>query len=288
MYFSQNKLGRSGGPQYWLNELEPSHQEHLARKRACPVVLMTRYGEIATQFEAVHRNYKRDQRTGKLIKANAQHDRLQRGSSPHSIWKELCHWFGFPDEKVIEKVHADIELDGGGRFVLIPYKFTFRERKHPIEFKKPTSPLTVGVSGVSALWNEQLGFTLKKDAELFKWVLGEISRVVEDNRRHAGISESDILRTAGALRRLGLSLSAYRTQGLDCPGSGFQFLGLPTYQCDVEIKHRASKLSYQIERHAPLGRLVVLCIDDDLTNPPVGVDVIALSSLESVMKTIRQ
>ena len=73
MYFSQNKLGESGGPQYWLNELESGHREHLQRMKACPVVLMTRYGEIPAHFEAVHKDFKRDKRTGKLVRANAQH-----------------------------------------------------------------------------------------------------------------------------------------------------------------------------------------------------------------------
>lgn len=287
MYFSQNKLGASGGPQYWLNELESGHREHLRRKKACPVVLMTRYGEIPAHFEAVHKDFKRDKQTGKLVRANAQHNRLQKGSSSHSIWREICRWSGFSAEKAIERVDFSMMLDGQGRFVLEPYKFTFRNSKRFVEFKKHGAPLTVGASGVSPLWGEQLQAARTKDIELFRWAHEEINRVVVDHNRRSGISESDLLRAAGALRHLGVCLGPSLTRGFDCPESGFKFLALPEYPCPVEIKHRASSLDYQFKRYAPLGRLAVLCMNDDLTNPPEKVDVISLATLQAAMRNLR-
>src|SRR5882672_6215223 len=112
VYFSQNKLRDLGGRKYWLNELSTRDREHLRSRKACEVVLMTRYGEVPTKFEAIHKDYSRDKKTGKLIKAHADHDRLQKGSAPHSIWREICRWFGFPKDAPIEKVDADITQDG--------------------------------------------------------------------------------------------------------------------------------------------------------------------------------
>ncbi|MBI3884666.1 MAG: hypothetical protein HY302_02895 [Opitutae bacterium] len=287
MYFSQNKLGQTGGPQYWLNDLAPGHQEHLRRKKACPVILMTRYGEVSARFEAVYRDYKRDKNSGEIVAANAQHDRLQKGSSKHSIWGEICEWFGFPDQKAIERVDADLTLDGHGRFVLIPYKFSFRASNRAIEFKKPNSPLSVGLGGVSVLWHEQLRMARTSDAQLFCWAHEEINRVVLDHQRRSGISESDLLRAAGALRHLGVGLGPSLTKGFDCPESEFKFLSLPKYPCPVEIKHRASSLDYQFKRYAPLGRLAVLCMEDDLPNPPENVDVISLVALGAALKELR-
>jgi len=56
---------------------------HLQRKTSCPVILQTPYGPIETPFVALDRDYKLEK--GRLVKANAQHDRIQKGESKESV-----------------------------------------------------------------------------------------------------------------------------------------------------------------------------------------------------------
>jgi hypothetical protein len=71
MHLHQGKLGDTGGPQYWLQDI-PSHVSgHLEREKACPVILQTPYGPVETPFVALEPNHKLV--GNKIVKANAQH-----------------------------------------------------------------------------------------------------------------------------------------------------------------------------------------------------------------------
>ena len=93
------------------------------------------------------------------------------------------------------------------------------------------------------------------------------------------ILESDLLRTSGALSRLGLDLGPYLGKGYDCMDSTFQFLGLPMYACPVEVKTHSRGFNYQVTRYPKLPRAVVLCLDHNFVNPPEHIDFIDLPVL---------
>ena len=121
---------------------------------------------------------------------------------------------------------------------------------------------------------------IKARSEFLPWVAAQITHVVAEHRaRPQKILESDLLRTAGALSHLGLQLSAYLGSGYDCVNSTFQFDGLPTYECPVEIKKRSQGFTYQVREYTNLPRAVVLCMDHDFVNPPDHIDVIELPTL---------
>ena len=114
----------------------------------------------------------------------------------------------------------------------------------------------------------------------------QIRRVVTDHRSEdtKNVHEADLLRAAGALSVFGLDLSLYLTKGYDCPKSRFSFSGFPVYPCPVEIKKHSARFDYQIMRYSELPRVVVLCIEHDLVNPPDHVDVLELSALADYLK----
>jgi hypothetical protein len=79
MHLHQGKLGDTGGPQYWLQDIPAHVSGHLQRVKACPVILQTPYGPVETPFVAVEPNHKLV--GNKIVKANAQHYRIQKGES---------------------------------------------------------------------------------------------------------------------------------------------------------------------------------------------------------------
>jgi hypothetical protein len=114
-----------------------------------------------------------------------------------------------------------------------------------------------------------------------KWARDEIGRVVRDHHNSAvkNLLESDLLRAAGALSKLGVQLGPYVGKFYDCDPSRVQFLNLLPYECPVEVKKQSRDFRYQMLRYKPLPRAVVLCMDDNLVNPPDHIDVVELTEL---------
>ncbi len=53
----------------------------------------------------------------------------------------------------------------------------------------------------------------------------------------------------------------------------------------MEIKRRSARFDYPITRYTELPRVVVLCLEHDLINPPEHVDVIELATLAAALNT---
>jgi hypothetical protein len=100
------------------------------------------------------------------------------------------------------------------------------------------------------------------------------------------VLEPDLLRAAGPLRHLGVSLGAFRGRGYDCL-TEFQFLDYPPYAVHVEIKKRSSDFRYQERKYGPdeLSRAVVLCVVHDHRHLHKHIDVIELRALCEVLGT---
>jgi hypothetical protein len=180
-----------------------------------------------------------------------------------------------------ERIDVEAVIHEDGHFILVPTRVSMRGGKRTATLEKTGFPLSFHRDYHSKLWKKQIAACRKVAAEDVAWAVEQIRRVVNENRhaRTANVHEADLLRTAGALSLLGLNLSLYLTKGCDCPESRFQFHGLPPYRCPVEIKKRSARFDYQITRYTELPRVVVLCLEHDLVNPPDHVDVIELATL---------
>jgi hypothetical protein len=147
--------------------------------------------------------------------------------------------------------------------------------------EKVTAPLTFTSRNPSILWRRQVEHCLRRDRDSVKWARDEIGRVVSDHHNPdvRNLLESDVLRAAGALSKLGMQLGPYVGKSYDCDPSRFQFQNLLPYECPVEIKKQSRDFRYQMLRYKPLPRAVVLCVDDNLLNPPDHIDVLELAEL---------
>jgi hypothetical protein len=168
-----------------------------------------------------------------------------------------------------------------GHFILIPTAVLMRGAKRPQTLEKAIWPLSFHHDHQSKLWRNQIAARRVAAPDDVGWAGCQLRHIVTEHHQEAAhnIHEADLLRTAGALSLLGLDLSVYLTKGYDCPQSQFSFAGLPSYPCPVEIKKHSARFDYQIMRYTSLPRVVVLCVEHDLPNPPDHVDVVELAAL---------
>jgi len=279
MHISQTKDTslKSGGPQYYLQDV-PDHVKEFLRKRgACPVLLQTPYGIANSSFMAVGRDHGISM-TGKVVSGKVGHDRIQ---GEESIGEAIRHWYGLKSGRDFAQIDLDAAIHPDGHFILIPTAVTMRGTTRAQTLEKVFSPLSFHHDYQSKLWKRQIESCRKESASDVSWAGSQIRRVFADHGSAdtKNAHEADLLRTAGALSVLGMDLSLYLVKGYDCPKSRFAFSGFPPYPCPVEIKKRSSGFDYQIMRYAELPRAVVLCIEHDKVNLPDHIDVLELSFL---------
>jgi hypothetical protein len=287
MHLQQTKVGsrKTGGPQYWFEDAPEHVREHLRRKKACPLILMTPYGPIETPFVAVDRDHKLSH--GKIVKANAQHDRIQRGESKESIGEAIRRWFALRSDVDFETIWIEITFDKQSRFILIPQEVKWRGVAHPQALARISEPLSFTSQHESDLWKKQFEQRRKNEPGALSWAASQIRRFVQQHSdpKTVRVGEEDLLRLSGALDNLGLRLGPYLRRGYDCPESSFTFLPFPEYACPVEIKKRSRGFRYQIRNYQQLPRVVVLCLDHDVVHLPEHVDVIEVRALATHLST---
>jgi len=279
MHLHQGKLGKTGGPQYWLQDI-PSHiSGHLQREKACPVILQTPYGPVETPFVAVDPDHKLV--SGRIRQANAQHYRIQKGDSKESIGEAIRRWFALRAGVPFEQIEIEISFDRQSRFILVPLEVKWRTQSRR-EILPPVSlPLSFNSQHQSDLWKKQIELIRKAKPDALGWAAIQFKRFVQQygQPQMRFVSEVDLLRLAGAFDHLGVRVGPYLLKGYDCPGSSFQFLEFPEYPCPVEVKKRSSGFSYQVKNYSKLPRAVVLCLDHDIHHPREHVDVIEVRTL---------
>jgi hypothetical protein len=277
---SKDKSLKTGGQQYWLQAMPRWLQNHLDKEKACNVVLQTPYGITRTSFVALHPDWKYNSRN-KLVRANAQHYRVQADETSTSIGEAIRKWFGIPQNRDFERIDVDAAIHSEGHFILIPTALSMRGLGRVRTLEKVSAPLSFHHDYQSKFWKKQIEACRKASARDVSWASTQIKRVISDHQSAdaQNVHEADLLRTAGALSVLGVNLSPYLVRGYDCPKSQFNFFGFPPYPCPVEIKKRSSGFDYQIMHYAKLPRAVVLCVEHDLVNPPDHVDILELSAL---------
>jgi hypothetical protein len=279
MHLHQGKLGDTGGPQYWLQDIPTHVSGHLQRVKACPVILQTPYGPVETPFVAVEPNHKLV--GNKIVKANAQHYRIQKGESKISIGEAIRQWFTLRSNADLEQIEIEISFDKQSRFILVPLQVKFRGVSRPQVLPPVNAPLSFHSKHQSELWKSQIERCKKTDPEAFGWTVGQFKRFVQQRNQTntRGADERDLLRLAGAFDRLGIKFGPYLNKGYDCPESQFLFLDFPVYPCPLEVKTQSDGFKYQVKNYKHLPRVVVLCLNHDLPHPPQHVDVIEVVAL---------
>jgi hypothetical protein len=226
-------------------------------------------------------------RDGRPVPGKVGHDRIQQAAGDHSIGAAIRHWYGITTGGDFERIEVEVEIHAEGHFILTATAAQMRERSRLLPLERPDKPLSFHQDFQSKRWREQVR-SKREDSECdMASIAAQLRRVVKDHRdpeaKH--ILEPDLLRTAGALSVLGVDLGPYLGRGYDCAASHFQFANLPVYPCPVEIKKRSSGFTYQVTRYTHLPRVVVLCMDHDLINPPSHVDIIALPALADYLES---
>jgi hypothetical protein len=271
MHLQQSKLGKTGGPQYWLQNAPDHILEHIQRHKKCQVILQTPYGPVETPFSAVDPDHKIVD--GRIVGANAQHFRIQKGESNESIGEAIRHWFALDADRDFERIEIEIIFDKKSRFILAPTEVHWRKGA-PRSLPSTEEPLSFNTRFQSELWKEQINLAQRTTPNAMDWAVTQFKRFVQDYSQPKSklVSEADLLRLAGAF-------DPYLLRGIDCPTSSFCFGRYPAYPCPVEIKKRASGFKYQIRNYATLPRAVVLCLDYDTRHPHEHVDFVEVRSL---------
>jgi hypothetical protein len=284
MHLQQAKVGKSGGPQYWLQDAPEHILEHIQRHKKCQVILQTPYGPVETPFNAVDPDHKIVK--GRIVKANAQHYRIQKGESKESIGEAIRRWFALNADRDFESIEIEITFDKKSRFILVPTQVHWRKttawkKSFPEILPSTQEPLSFHAHFHSELWKKQMEHARKANPAALAWAAAQFKQFVQGYSQPKVnlVSEVDLLRLAGAFDHLGLRLGPYLLRGYDCPASSFRFAGYPEYSCPVEIKKRASGFEYQKKNYPTLPRAVVLCLDHDIRHPHEHIDFVEVRSL---------
>src|ERR1017187_243310 len=279
MHLQQSHVNKHGGPQYWLQKAPDHILEHIQRHKKCPVILQTPYGPVETAFNAFDPDHKIVE--GKIVTANAQHYRIQKGESKESIGEAIRRWFALDAHREFESIEIEITFDKKSRFILVPIEVHWRKKGSSEVLPSTKEPLSFHAHFQSELWKRQIEQTRQTNPDAVAWTASQFKRFVQNYSQPKVklVSEADLLRLAGAFDHLGLKLGPYLLRGYDCPTSSFQFARYPEYPCPVEIKKRASGFDYQIKNYPTLPRAVVLCLDHDIRHPHEHVDFVEVRSL---------
>jgi hypothetical protein len=291
MHLQQTKRDSraTGGPQYYFHSLTEAVSTYLRKKGAVPVALVTPYGATKSHFFAVGKDHKLDGK--RVVAGKVGHDRIQQAGAPESIGEAIRDWYSLKSGD-FERIDVDIQIIDD-IFYVTPTGCRYANAKRAINLPTVDKPLTFTERFKSPLWQLHLE-SLAKDGQVdLQWIYKEVTRVVEDHRRDAAgsrqvrhLQEPDLLRTAGALDQLGVTLGGYVGKGYDCV-TQVQFLAYPKYTVPFELKRHSNGFKYQQAKYSPtdLSRAVVLCaFHDHARLPSANIDVIELAALSSHLK----
>lgn len=218
MHLQQTKRGSrgTGGPQYYFHDLTEPIKLYLRKKGAVRVALMTPYGATKSDYFAVSTNHKLDVK-GRLVAGNVGHDRIQQGRAGESIGEAIRFWYKLSAGD-FERIDVDIDIRDDV-FYLIPLAYKYADGIKKRDVERIDKPLSFTHDYVSPLWTRQLKQLNKENPGIISWALKEICRIVEIHTGHTKlphIQETDILRSSGPLKHLGMQLGGYVGKGDDC------------------------------------------------------------------------
>ncbi len=286
MHLQQTKRRsrQTGGPQYYLHNLIPLVKDYLRARGIVRVALVTPYGATLSNYVAVSKDRKLNS-SHQVVEGNVGHDRIQQGSSGESMGEAIRKWYGLRLGD-FERIDVDIEVRDEV-FYIAPLVCKYVASEKAVRLRKPERPLTFTMNYRSEFWMNQLRKAALDDGPIVWWSIEEIRRIARDHQKGtklAHIQETDILRAAGPLKHLGMTLGGFVGKGYDCK-TDFQFLKYPVYNVPVELKRDSTGFRYQLQRYGKneLSRAVILCATHgEKKNIPAHIDVIELVALAGV------
>lgn len=275
---TKRKSRETGGPQYYFHNLTGPVKTFLRAKGAVRVALLTPYGATKTDYFALGKDHKLDER-GRIVEGKVGHDRIQQGIASESIGESIRRWYNL-SKFDFERIDIEIDIIDDD-FYLSPTKCKQVHSKRPVILPKIDRPMTFTIDYISKLWREHIKRLININKDIVQWSLKEICRVLSAHKEKVPhIQELDLLRASGPLKHLGVTLGPYVGEGYDCI-SHFQFLDYQVYVAPIEIKRHSKQYKYQMQKYGKdeLSRAIILCAIHDLENTPRNIDVIELDSL---------
>jgi hypothetical protein len=276
-WIEQTKKGliKSGGPQYYLQDLSETSRDLLRMRQRCPVRLWTPYGIVDSGLTAVS-----------CAVGSVGHDRVQSGHRVRSVADQIAHWYCL-NRNDIETIEFSDSFDREA-FVICPTYVRFFGRRRNRTLHKDVHPLSVFSGHHSALIEENIAVARRRDRRLTEWAASQLDEIVGDhNPGVSDLDERDLLRTSGALHLLGIRLGRYRAKGIDCPEGKIRLCGYPDYPCQIEIEERSS--GFLAEHHARhrSQRALILCMRHDAREVVAEyVDVVELCEFAKLLREV--
>ena len=149
----------------------------------------------------------------------------------------------------------------------------------------PNNPFSVIAANRSALLHSHVEGVPKSDS---RWSRDQLKEIVSQHESSRGeIDERDLLRTSGALSKLGINLGMYRRSGIDCPDARFSLSGYPDYPCPIEVEAKSSGFLASHHRQHRKQRVVLLCMFHDAAHTQRGyVDVLEVRELARILDQV--
>jgi len=277
-WIEQTKKGsrKSGGPQYYLQDLSDNGRELLKARQRCPVRLWTPYGVVDSGLTAVS-----------SAVGSVGHDRVQSGRRVRSIADQVAYWYCL-DRSDIETIEFADSLDREA-FVISPTKVRFfGKRKRPLILQKDSLPLSVISGHHSTVIKQNAVVVQESDPHLTNWARQQLISIVSDHSTDCrDLDERDLLRASGSLEVFGIRLGRYRCKGIDCPDGTISLCGYPPYPCQIEVEEHSN--GFLAEHHAGhrSQRTLVLCMDHDARQVAQDyVDVVELREFAAILREV--
>lgn len=271
---TKKRSAKSGGPQYYLQEINQHNKMLLRQYGRRPVRLWTPYGVVDSRLEAVSSNV-----------GSVGHDRMQSGRRVPNVADQIATWFGLSRDD-IERIEFEDSFDHDS-FVIKPSHVKFVGRTSRKTLYPDSHPLTLVSNHRSSLLTEHLK-QMKLNRDWLTWVVGQIRGLIDDHSRGVrSIHEFDLLRSSGALDLLGIRLGLYLGGGIDCPEGVFKVGTFPEYPCPIEIEENSQGFLDKHHDQHRKQRIVVLCMTHNAATVLSGyVDVIELRELGRILEEV--
>jgi hypothetical protein len=275
-WIEQTKKGsrKSGGPQYYLQDLASNSRDLLRVRGRWPVRIWTPYGIVDSGLVAVSSAI-----------GSVGHDRVQSGRAVPSVADQVAAWYRL-DRNDVERIEFADSFDRDA-FVICPTYVQFFGRKRRLTLQKDAHPLSVIAGHHSAVIGEHLGMLRQREARLLKWAGNELDLIVGEHEvSRRDVDERDLLRASGALAVVGIRLGPYRVRGIDCPDARIGLCGYPSYPCPVEVEEASSGFLAQHHEAHRATRVLVLCMRH--TAREILRDYVDVVELRELSKLVRE
>jgi hypothetical protein len=144
MHLQQTKYASraTGGPQYYIQNLESAAKVWLRKQGVCRVFLDTPYGITPSPYLAVSKNHKLTHE-GHAVIGRVGHDRIQQAGAFESIGDAIRRWYGLPERFDFNRIDMDLRLIQSAGIVIRPLVATDRSNHRKIKLCSSEAPLSL-------------------------------------------------------------------------------------------------------------------------------------------------